>query len=265
MREREETMTRMRQVAVAVLAIGVLAAPAHAHVSVNPDTATKGSVVTFAFRVPNERPDSGTTKLEVSFPVEHPFERLDVQPTPGWTHMMERQKLATPIKAQQAGEVDITDYVAKVTWEGGTIAPGEIQEFAVSGGPLPEDADKITFKAVQTYASGEKVFWIEEATKAGEELEHPAPVLQLVADGGQATAIPTGPAGGATDSHTGAVEEGSPTTAVEEEQQAGTSAEGADGGSNGLGVFALVVAGVALVLLGGGLIRRRNPAEKAKA
>jgi periplasmic copper chaperone A len=257
-------MTRKTMVAVAAMAIGAWAAPAHAHVSVNPDKATKGSVVTFAFRVPNERPDSGTTKLEVSFPVEHPFQRLEVQPVPGWTHMMERQKLATPIKAEQAGEADITDYVAKVTWEGGTIAPGEIQEFAVSGGPLPVDAEKITFKAVQTYASGEKVFWIEEETRAGEELEHPAPVLQLVADGGQATATPTGP-GGATDtSHTGPVEEASPTTAVEEEQQAGTSAEGDDGGSNGLGVFALVAAGVALVLLGGGLIRRRNPVEKAE-
>jgi uncharacterized protein YcnI len=259
-------MTRKTLVAALALVIGALAAPASAHVSVNPDKATKGSFVTFAFRVPNEQPDSGTTKLEVSFPVDHPFQRLDVQPTPGWTHMMERQKLATPIKAEQAGEADITDYVAKVTWEGGTIAPGEIQEFAISAGPLPEDADKITFKAVQTYASGEKVFWIEEATKEGEEPEHPAPVLQLVAgDAGQATAIPTGP-GGATDtSHTTAVEEDSHTPAAEEEQQAGTAAEGADSGSNGLGVFALVVAGVALVLFGGGLIRRRNPANKANS
>lgn len=249
-------MVRKILVASVAVAIGALATPASARVTVNPEKATKGSFVKLAFRVPNERPDSGTTKLEVSFPVDHPFQRLDVEPTPGWTHRMERQKLATPIKAEQAGEADITDYVAKVTWEGGTIAPGEIQEFEVSAGPLPEDADKITFKSAQTYASGEKVFWIEEATKEGEELEHPAPVLQLVAgDAEQTTAIPTGHGGTTDTTHT---------TAAEEEQQAGTAAEGDDSGSNGLGVFALVVAGVALVLAGGGLIRRRNPAKEAR-
>ena len=66
-------MTRKTVVAVVALAIGALAAPASAHVTVNPREATKGSFAKLTFRVPNERPDSGTTKLEVSFPVDHPL------------------------------------------------------------------------------------------------------------------------------------------------------------------------------------------------
>jgi uncharacterized protein YcnI len=243
-------MSRKTLVAVAALAIGALAAPASAHVTVNPREATKGGFAKLAFRVPNERPDSGTTKLEVSFPVDHPLAHLNVRPVAGWTYKIERQKLATPIKSGEPGEEDVTDYISKITWEGGTIAPNEFQEFEISGGPLPADVDQITFKAVQTYASGEVVRWIEEATPGGEEPEHPAPVLKLVAgEDEHATAMPA--------------EEGTTDTSAAAEEQAGATTAGDDGGSNGLGVFALVVAGVALVLAGGGLLsKNRNPAKE---
>jgi periplasmic copper chaperone A len=234
-------MTRKNLVAVAALAIGMLAAPASAHLTVNPREATKGGFAKLAFRVPNERPDSGTTKLEVSFPVDHPFQHINVRPTPGWTYKLERQKLATPIKAEEGGE-EITDYVSKITWEGATIAPGEFQEFEVSGGPLPDDVDQLTFKAVQTYASGEVVRWIEEASEGGEEPEFPAPVLKLVA--GEEGDVASTPA-----KETGETPAGN-------QEQAGATTNGDDGGSNGLAVFALVVAGVALVLSGGGLLRK---------
>jgi len=240
-------MSRKTVVAVVALAIGALAAPASAHVTVNPREATKGGFAKLAFRVPSERPDSGTTKLEVSFPVDHPLASINVRPLEGWTYKVERQKLATPIKAEEPGEEDVTDYISKITWEGGTIGPGEFQEFEVSGGPLPDDVDQITFKAVQTYASGEIVRWIEEATAGGEEPELPAPVLKLVA--------------GEDEHHTATSTDESTETTVAEEEQAGATTNG-DGGSNGLAVFALVVAGVALVLSGGGLLRRNaNPKE----
>lgn len=236
-------MTRKILVAAAALAIGAVATPASAHVTVNPREATKGSFAKLAFRVPNERPDSGTTKLEVSFPVDHPFQNINVRPTPGWTYKMERQTLATPITAEHEGEEDVTEYVSKITWEGGTIGPGEFQEFEISSGPLPEDADQLVFKAVQTYASGEIVRWIEEATSGGEEPEHPAPVLKLVAG---------------EDDHAAAADT---TETAAEQEQAGATTNGDDGGGNGLAVFALVVAGVALVLSGGGLLRKNPKAE----
>ncbi|HEY3240338.1 MAG TPA: YcnI family protein [Acidimicrobiia bacterium] len=247
-------MNRKLLVAAVAIAVGALAAPASAHVSVNPREATKGGFTKLAFRVPNERPDSGTTKFEVSFPVDHPLAFLNVRPVPGWTYKIERQKLATPIKSDEPGEADVTDYISKVTWEGGTIAPNEFQEFEVSGGPLPDDVDQIVFKAVQTYASGEIVRWIEEATAGGEEPEHPAPVLKLVA-GEDEHAVAT-PASDTPESDT------TDTTATDQAEQAGTTTKGDDGGINGIAVFALVVAGVALVLAGGALLRKNPSAAK---
>ncbi|MGH9041576.1 MAG: YcnI family protein [Acidimicrobiia bacterium] len=240
-------MKRTILAAALAVTLGVVAVPAGAHVTVNPREATKGGYAKLAFRVPNERPE-GTTKLEVNFPVEHPLSSVSVRPVAGWTYKVERQKLATPIGSEEPGEEAVTDYVSKITWEGGTIAPGEFQEFEVSGGPLPDDADQMVFKAVQTYASGEVVRWIEEAGDSGEEPEFPAPILTLVA--GEDDHHATEPAD---------AEDEAATTddAATEEEQAGTTSNG-DGGSsnNGLAVFALVVAGVALVIAGGGLLRR---------
>jgi uncharacterized protein YcnI len=243
-------MTRKTLVAMVALALGAVAAPASAHVTVNPGEASKGGFTKLAFRVPSERPDSGTVKLEVSFPVDHPLAFLSVRPLPGWTYKLERQKLATPIKSDDPGEEDVTEYISKITWEGGTIAPGEFQEFEVSGGPLPDDADQLVFKAVQTYASGEVVRWIEEAGPGGAEPELPAPVLKLVAAGGDEHGAAAEPASDTTE-----------TTAAAEEQAGTTTDDSGSGGVNGLGVFALVVAGVALVLSGGALLKR-NPAKE---
>jgi uncharacterized protein YcnI len=239
-------MNRKILVALMAIALGTVAVPAGAHVTVNPKEAAKGSFAELAFRVPNERPDSGTVKLEVSFPPAHPLAHLNVRPVEGWTYTIERQTLATPIESEEPGGEAITEYISKITWEGGTIRPGEFQEFEISGGPLPDDVDQIVFKAVQTYASGEVVRWIEEPTEGGEEPELPAPILTLVAGGDDHSA------GGTTEEK---AEETTETTAAEEEQ-AGATTNGGDGGSNQLGVFALVVAGVALVLSGGALLRK---------
>jgi Domain of unkown function (DUF1775) len=64
------------------------------------------------------------------------------------------------------------------------IQPGQFDEFEVSVGPLPDDADQILFPTLQTYQGGEVVRWIDEPLPSGEEPEHPAPALTLVdADG----------------------------------------------------------------------------------
>jgi hypothetical protein len=65
------------------------------------------------------------------------------------------------------------------------VKAGELDEFEVSVGPLPE-AERMVFKALQTYANGEVVRWIEEPVQGQEEPEHPAPVLELVAAEGAA-------------------------------------------------------------------------------
>ena len=150
---------------------------AAAHVTVNPGEATKGGFAALAFRVPNERPDSGTTSLEVNIPEDTPIASISVKPTPGWTYAVERR---TAGRALDMHGRQVTEVVSKITWTGGTINPGEFQEFEISAGPLPEDVDQILFPTIQTYASGEVVRWIDEPLESGEEPEHPAPLLTLV-------------------------------------------------------------------------------------
>jgi uncharacterized protein len=182
-------MKRTLLVALAAGAALVLpATSAFAHVTVNPREATQGGYAKLAFRVPNERDNANTTKLEVNFPADHPFASASVRPQPGWTYNVEKTKLATPIKSDDG---DITEAVTKITWTGGAIKPGEFNEFEVSLGPLPDDADSVTFKALQTYSDGEVVRWIEEPSG-----DHPAPVLKLNKAASTATTATTAAAPG---------------------------------------------------------------------
>lgn len=182
-------MMRNARVVAALAVVGaVLLAPASAsaHVTVNPGEAEKGGFAKLSFRVPNERDDAGTVKLEVTFPAEAPFAFFNVRAVPGWRSNVERTTLAQPLEV--FGQT-VNEVVGKVTWEGGTIPPGGFEEFDVSVGPLPEDADELVFKALQTYSSGEVVRWIElREPGATEDPEHPAPVLALTSTSGAATA-----------------------------------------------------------------------------
>ena len=54
----------------------------------------------------------------------------------------------------------VTEAVSTITWSGGELKPGEFTEFDISVGPLPDDADSLTFKALQTYSDGDVVRWI---------------------------------------------------------------------------------------------------------
>jgi uncharacterized protein YcnI len=168
------------------------ATSAFAHVTVNPREAAQGRYAKLAFRVPNERDGLNTTKLEVNFPTDHPLASVSVRPHAGWTYSVVKAKLATPIKSDDG---EISEGVSKVTWTGGAIKPGEFDEFEVSVGPLPDDVDSLTFKALQTYSDGEVVRWIEEAPAGGGEVDHPAPVLKLTKAGAAApaTAVTTAP------------------------------------------------------------------------
>ena len=72
--------------AVAGATVLVLSGPAFAHVSVSAEgTAAKGGYATVNFKVPNERDNASTTKLEVSFPTDHPLASVMPQPVAGWT------------------------------------------------------------------------------------------------------------------------------------------------------------------------------------
>src|SRR5688500_8132382 len=170
----------MKRILLGALAAGAAfvlpATSAFAHVTVNPREAAGGGYAKLAFRVPNERDDAGTTKLDVNFPADHPFASVSIRPKDGWTYTLEETTLATPGKIH---DDEISKAVSKITWTGGTVKPGEFEEFEISVGPLPDDVDSLIFKALQTYSSGEVVRWIEEPAPGGAEVERPAPVLKL--------------------------------------------------------------------------------------
>lgn len=230
---------------VAASTVLLLAGPASAHVSVQPQgEAAKGGYATVNFKVPNERDDASTVKLEVSFPTDHPLASVSPQPVPGWKIAVTKSKLAEPLDVHGK---KITEAVSKVTWtaDGDGIEPGYFEQFPLSVGQLPEDADQLVFKALQTYSEGEVVRWIEETPEGGEEPEHPAPVLALTA--------------GSADAHGAAADDKSGETAHAKETTASSDGAGSstsDSTARVLGVVGIVigVAGVAFGVLAG---RRR--------
>ncbi|MCX5110694.1 YcnI family protein [Streptomyces sp. NBC_00378] len=235
---------------VAASTVLILAGTASAHVSVQPQgEAAKGGYATVNFKVPNERDDAATTKVEVNFPTDHPLASVQPQAVPGWDIEVTRSKLAKPMEMH--GQ-KINEAVSKVTWtatgdkdERG-IRPGRFQQFPLSIGQLPEDADQLVFKAIQTYDNKEVVRWIEEQKKGAEEPESPAPVLAL-------TAPATGEHGAAADAKS--ADAGA--QAADKETTAASDASDSDTTARVLGIVGIVigVAGVAFGLLAG---RRRT-------
>ncbi|MEU3370724.1 YcnI family protein [Streptomyces sp. NPDC006660] len=183
--------SRTRIALVGSLAAGsvlLLSGTAFAHVTVQPEgAAAKGGYAVVDFKVPNERDNAKTVKLEVDFPTDHPLASVMPQPVPGWNVEVTKSKLDKPLTVHGK---QINEAVTKVTWSGGAIEAGQFQKFPLSIGSLPTDTDQLVFKALQTYDNNEVVRWIEEAKKGAAEPANPAPALQLTAAAGQGGAAP---------------------------------------------------------------------------
>ncbi len=237
---------------VAASTVLLIAGPAAAHVSVQPvGEAAKGGYATLNFKVPNERDQASTVKLEVNFPADHPLSSVTPQAVPGWKIDITKSKLDKPLEVHGK---KITEAVSKVTWtaDEGEIAPGYFQQFPVSVGALPEDADQLGFKAIQTYDNKEGVRWIEEPTAGGGGPDSPAPVLKLTA------AAEDGHGGGAaddagkTDDHKAADADASA-----KESSTAASSSSSDTTARTLGIIGIVIGigGIAFGVLAG---RRRS-------
>src|SRR3954469_4389073 len=170
---------RKRLGAAAALAITVVvlaATPALAHVNVDPDSAPKGGFVKLTFRVPNEEDSADTVKVDLKFDDNHPIASVAVKPKAGWTVDVRKTTLKAPL---QTADGQVTQAVSEITWSGGKIAPGQFDEFEVSVGPLPADADVLLFPTVQTYSDGSEVSWVQQAFEGQPEPDHPAPQVKL--------------------------------------------------------------------------------------
>ncbi|MEV4252476.1 YcnI family protein [Spirillospora sp. NPDC049652] len=223
---------RARRVAAVAALAGVslvgFATAASAHVTVNPGTAEKGGFAKVSFRVPNEKPNAGTTQIKVDLPADHPLAFVSARPVPGWTVKVAKTRLATPLKAE-GGE--LTEAVSSVTWSGGRIDPGQFQEFDLSLGPLPDNADRLLFKAVQTYSDKSVVNWDQDPGDGADEPEHPAPVLKLTPKAATGTA---------------------------DRSEASASPKTGDGTARTLGGVGIAVGVVGVGVGAAGLVRARN-------
>ena len=227
-----------RAVAAALAATLALPAAASAHVTLQPSSAPADGFTRLDVRVPNERDDAGTVKVDVQLPPGFAF--VSYEPRPGWKVSVKREKLDEPIEVEGGLEVD--EGVSQITWTGsgeqGVIGPGEFVDFGLSlRMPKGEAGDKLTFKALQTYDDGDVVRWI-----GPEDAEEPAPVVTLTdaASGGGHGA--PGSAGGDT-----AVSSGAEPAA---ENTSAPAAESGDDGGDGLAIAAL---GVGVLALGAGV------------
>ncbi|MEV4801618.1 YcnI family protein [Nonomuraea sp. NPDC049421] len=218
-----------------------LALPALAHVTIQPGSAEQGGFTKVAFRVPNERDNASTTKIEVSFPTDHPLAFVSVKPVPGWDVKVTEGKLPKPVTTEY-GELD--EAVTKVVWSGGKVEPGQFQEFEVSMGKLPEGVDSLMFPTKQTYSNGEVVDWSQAPKADGSEAEHPAPLLKLTPAAANGTAGTTAPAT-------------APAAAAPSVAPVAASGSSSDGTARLLGGAGLVVGVIGLVV--GFLGLRRRP------
>jgi uncharacterized protein YcnI len=222
---------RLGAALLTIAAVIAIASPAWAHVTIQPSQAPKGSDAVLAFTVPNEMDNADTTEVQIAFPTDHPIADVAVEPVAGWTDTVQMTKVQTPIKTDSGST---TDAVQSVTWTGGAIKPGQFQQFKVSVG-LPDDADSLEFKALQTYSNGQVVRWIEDTPKGGPEPENPAPVLTLTSGTGNAQ-----PASASTSS---------------------TSSSSSDSTARTLGIIGIVVGAVGVVVAGLAMATSRRRAS----
>jgi uncharacterized protein YcnI len=179
-----------RKAAAAVVAASALVAPAAAaaHVTLQPNTAAAGAFTVENVRVPNERDDASTVKVDVQLP--HGFVSVSYEPKAGWRAKVTKAKLAKPV---QTDDGPITEEIRRITFTGhgpnGKIAPGQFMDFPLSVQIPGKAGDKLTFKAIQTYSNGEVVRWI-----GAPDSEAPAPIVTVVKASGTTAAAPAAPA-----------------------------------------------------------------------
>jgi len=192
---------------ISVVAVGLFLFPAlsEAHVTLRPNQPLRpGSFADFIMNVPSERA-SGT--VSVSLEVPEAFlkagGRLNrVEYLPGWEVVIEKEdkpdevyseematreerghaseggassgKTATSEKENELLNEMRRKWIKKVTFRGGLIPPDGFQAFLLSF-QLPSTPGTYRFPAVQVYADGTEISWVELVQGA----QHPAPSIIL--------------------------------------------------------------------------------------
>jgi uncharacterized protein YcnI len=223
-----------KRIVLALATVFALALPslASAHVTVSPGEAPAEGYATLTFTVPHGCDGAATNSLQVKMPDQVVSATPGV--VPGWNIKTREGKLANPVV--QEGE-KVTSGVREVTWSGGPLPDGQLQQFVLSVSFAGKEGDAAVFKVIQGCVGGSQTAWIQETPPSGEEPEHPAPTVMLGASGDSETAA----------------EEGSP--------DAASAASGDDDDSgNGLAIVALIIGALGLIVGSAALVSsRKNP------
>jgi uncharacterized protein len=222
-----------------VLAAALIApAAAAAHVTVQPTSAPAGAETVLNVRVPNERDDASTVKVDLRLPPG--FVSASWESTPGWSVRAVKEKLSKPI---QTDDGPIDEQISEIVWTASGkstgIQPGEFRDFPLSVLIPGKAGQSLTFKALQTYSNGSVVRWIGAPGS-----DEPAPQVKLTN-------------ASATTSGAGTASSGS----SQAPSAAPAPAAAADNDSNGLSIVALVLGALGLLIgIAALLVARRGAA-----
>ena len=167
-------------VAVGALVTVGLGRVAAAHITIAEPEHVAGAYTLLTFGVPHGCDGSPTTAVRIQMPESIP----QVTPTvnPNWDVEKVMEELPEPIEASHGQQ--ITERVAEVVYAATTPLPDGYRDALVLNLQVPADAagQTIYFPVIQTCEEGETA-WIEipAARQDGEELEAPAPSIEVVA------------------------------------------------------------------------------------
>ncbi|MFJ2241831.1 YcnI family protein [Streptomyces sp. NPDC087859] len=211
-------------------ALFLLTGPASAHVRVFADGAKQGSPATLRFRVPSEKADATTVRIDVTLPKG--VMSTAIPPASGW----KQKETSSPEGATQ---------IMWTATAGHELKPDAHRYFDVQVGPLPKKAS-IAFDVTQTYSDGTVVNW-NEPQSGTKEPEFPAPVLVLDAASAKAQLARQEAAAQQTPTTTA-----TPTSAAVADEQ----------GAGGVSLLPWTVAGAAIVGAGTVVVLRRGTPKR---
>jgi uncharacterized protein YcnI len=223
-----------------VLGIGLVllwAAPAVAHPHWDPATAAPGSIIDLTLFLEDEQPAGGTNRVDLQFP--EPITIVALPAVPGWT--------ATVVGGRVGGPA------GGVSWVGGP-QPDDLS-LPIRLGPLPAEAGRLQFRAVQTYDNGVVENWVADFPAGSAEPDNPGPVLDLV-PGGPGSIPPPTTAAPTTTAVTTTTAEATTTTGSDDEEAAAASED--DDGGRALPIILAVVAAAAIIGGAAAIIARRR-------
>lgn len=151
---------------LAIFSVLFIAPHAFAHVIVKPVQAGIASYQTFSVGVPTEK-DNPTVGLRLIIPIGVKSVTPNVKT--GWDIKVIKNEND---KDAQATEID---------WTGGSIPPGQRDDFVFSA-QVPSKETTLIWKAYQTYQNGEIVGWVDVPGKEGNGTDFPYSITTVIND-----------------------------------------------------------------------------------